>query len=174
MAEARPLSFDPILEARRQWNEHGWGAAAEGMAAVTSVIRAQQIFLGRIDRVLRPLDLTFARYELLMLLVFSRAGALPLSRIGVRLQVHPTSVTNVVDRLEEQGFIARVPHPTDGRATLAEITPAGRDLALRATAAINSEVFEAPGLSSGEVSALIDVLRNLRRGAGDFDDAPDQ
>ena len=102
------LNFDPITEARRQWCAHGWEEAGDGMAAITSVVRAQQLFLGRIDSVLRPLGLTFARYEVLMLLLFSRRGSLPLNKIGARLQVHPTSVTNAVDRLEEQGLIKRV------------------------------------------------------------------
>ena len=79
---ARPLRLDPIAEARRQWQDHGWVEAADGMAAVTSVFRAQQIYLARIDAVLRPLGLTFARYEVLMLLLFSRAGALPLNKVG--------------------------------------------------------------------------------------------
>ena len=169
MASARPLPFDPILEARRQWAAHGWEDAANGMAAVTSVFRAQQIYLARIDAVLRPLGLTFARYEVLMLLMFSRAGALPLSKVGARLQVHATSVTNAVDRLAEQGLTARVPHPTDGRTTLAEITPAGRRLAQKATDAVNAEVFAAPGLSPAGVSTLIEVLQQLRGTAGDFD-----
>jgi len=134
---AEPLPFDPILEARRQWAAHGWADAADGMAAVTSVIRAQQIYLALIDGVLRPLGLTFARYEVLMLLGFSRAGSLPLNKMGTRLQVHPTSITNAVDRLEGQGLIRRVPHPTDGRTTLAEITDDGRRLALKATEAVN-------------------------------------
>ena len=79
---SRPLDFDPISEASRQWSAHGWGEACEGMAAITSIVRAQQLFLGRIDAVLRPLELTFARYEVLMLLLFSRRGALPLNKIG--------------------------------------------------------------------------------------------
>jgi DNA-binding MarR family transcriptional regulator len=165
---ARPLPFDPILEARRHWQAHGWGPAADGMAAVTSVFRAQQIYLARIDTVLRPLGLTFARYEVLMLLLFSRTGALPLNKVGSRLQVHPTSVTNAVDRLEEQRLIKRVPHPTDGRTTLAEITDAGRLLAEKATTAVNADVFSAPGLDADGVSALVEVLQQLRRDAGDF------
>jgi hypothetical protein len=52
MAPATPLNFDPIEEARRQWNEHGWQEAADGMALVTSVICTQQIYLARIDAVL--------------------------------------------------------------------------------------------------------------------------
>src|SRR5579875_1320244 len=115
---------------------NGWPMAASGMAAITSIFRAQQLFLARIDAVLRPLGLTFARYEVLMLLAFSRRGALPLNKIGARLQVHPTSVTNAVDRLEEHNLIKRVPHDIDRRTTLAEILPAGRDLAQRATVAL--------------------------------------
>jgi DNA-binding MarR family transcriptional regulator len=138
------------------------------MAAITSVVRAQQLFLGRIDAVLRPLQLTFARYEVLMLLVFSRRGSLPLNKIGARLQVHPTSVTNAVDRLEQQGLIKRVPHSSDRRTTLAEVLPSGRDLALKATKALNEEVFSRPGLAPEDLGRLFDVLQRLRLGAGDF------
>lgn len=167
---ARPLGFDPILEARRQWAAHGWADAAEGMAAITSVFRAQQIFLASIDRELRPLGLTFSRYEVLMLLAFSRDGALPLNKVGARLQVHPTSVTNAVDRLEAGDLIRRVPHATDRRTTLAEIQPAGREVAAQATAVVNAAVFAAPGMSERDAASLIAVLRRLRRQAGDFDD----
>jgi DNA-binding MarR family transcriptional regulator len=163
-----PLPFDPIAEAHRRWVEHGWADAADGMAAVTSIVRAQQILLGRIDEQLRPLELTFARYELLMLLHFSREGRLPLNVIGTRLQVHPTSVTSAVDRLERQGFVRRSPHPTDGRTTLAELTDHGRERALEATARLNATVFAAPGLAAHEVERLVAVLRVLRSTAGDF------
>jgi DNA-binding MarR family transcriptional regulator len=139
------------------------------MAAVTSIFRAQQIFLGQIDSQLRPLGLTFARYEVLMLLLFSRKGSLPLNKVGARLQVHPTSVTNAVDRLEAEGLLRRVPHPTDRRTTLARIQPKGRALAEQATKVINASVFSAPGLSEADVATLIDVLGRLRRDAGDFD-----
>src|SRR4051812_35846544 len=120
------LSIDPIAEARRQWEAHGWGDAAPGMALVTSVMRVQQLLAGQVDAVLRPHDLTLARYEVLMLLTFSRTGALPLGKIGERLQVHPASVTNAVDRLEAQRLVKRAPPPTDRRATLATLTPRGR------------------------------------------------
>ena len=117
---------------------------------------------------LRPHDLTFARYELLMLLSFTRTGALPLSRIGARLQVHPTSITNAVDRCEAQGLVRRVPHPSDRRATLAELTPAGRELALKATESLNREVFADLGLDDGELRTLFALLEKMRRAAGDF------
>jgi DNA-binding MarR family transcriptional regulator len=162
------LPFDPIEEARRQWAAHGWDDAADGMAAVTSVMRAEQVFLSRVDEALKPFNLTFARYEALMLLSFSRRGSLPLSKIGQRLQVHPTSVTNTIDRLEAQGFVRRAPHPTDRRTTLAEITDAGRSVAERATKAVNDGVFIATGLSPSDLSDVFRLLRKLRRAAGDF------
>ncbi|MFZ0160149.1 MAG: MarR family transcriptional regulator [Kineosporiaceae bacterium] len=165
---SRSLPFDPVVEAREHWEKAGWAEAAPGMAAVTSLMRAQQILLARVEEVLRPHRLTFARYEVLMLLSFSRSGALPLSRLGERLQVHPASVTNVVDRLVAQGLVVRVPHPSDRRATLAELTEAGRALALAATADLNAVVFAAPGLDPGGVDRLVEVLTDLRRGAGDF------
>lgn len=163
-----PLPFDPVAEAHRQWVQHGWADAADGMAAVTSIVRAQQILLARIDEQLRDLDLTFARYELLVLLHFSREGRLPLNVVGSRLQVHPTSVTSAVDRLERQGFVRRSPHPTDRRTKLAEITDAGRERALAATERLNATVFAEPGLDRTEIGQLVDVLRALRHRAGDF------
>ena len=163
-----PLPFDPVDEARRHWAGHGWGEAAEGMAAVTSIMRAQAIVLARVEAVLRPLGLTFARYEVLMLLLFSSRGSLPLSRIGERLQVHPASVTNAVDRLEATGLVERTPHPTDRRTTLAALTPSGRDLATKATEALNAEVFSRPGLDGADLRTLVDVLATMRHAAGDF------
>lgn len=168
MGSGEPLAFDPIEEARRQWDAHGWSDASPGMAMVTSIMRVQQLLIGRVDRVLRDLDLTFARYEVLMLLVFSRRGSLPLGKIGARLQVHPASVTNVVNRLEADGLVRRVPHPSDGRTTLADITPAGRRLALRATGALNTAVFEQIALSPRQLDQLFDLLRRLRVDEGDF------
>ncbi len=141
------------------------------MAAVTSVIRAHQIYMARVESRLRPLGLSFARYELLMVLTFSRQGALPLNKLGARLQVHPTSVTNAVDRLEDQGLIARVAHPTDRRTTLARITPAGRALAGEATAVLNEAVFSDPGLDPAQVEQLVAILTGLRRSSGDFEDS---
>ena len=169
MSDPTPrLAADPIAEAHRLWVEHGWEDAADGMAAITSLMRAHQIALSRAEALLKPFDITFARYEALMLLHFSRRQSLPMSVLGSRLQVHQTSVTNAVDRLEAAGLVARAPHPTDRRATLVELTPAGLALAEEATAALNDQVFADPGLSPSSVSSLVSVLRRMRRDAGDF------
>ena len=163
------LPFDPIAEAMRQWQRHGWTDAARGMGAVTSVIRAQQILAGRAEAVVRPFGLTFARYEVLMLLLFSRRGEMPLGKIGERLQVGAASVTNAIDRLERDRMVRRRVNPDDGRGVLAAITTRGRTLAQEVTGALNEGVFTTVELSAADADALFALLGDLRRRAGDFD-----
>ncbi len=168
MARRDPLSFDPIAEAVRNWRGAGWADAAPGVALVTSIMRTHQILLSRVDATLTPFGLTFSRFELLMLLDFSRTGRLPLGRIGARLQVHPASVTNAIDRLEAAGLVERVAHPTDGRTTLAAITAEGRRVVHEAVEALNREVFVSVGLEDDASAAVVATLSVLRRNAGDF------
>lgn len=139
------------------------------MAAVTSVMRVQQILLAQLNAVLRDHRLTFPRYEALMLLSFTRDGALPLGKLGERLQVHRTSVTNIVDKLEQDGFVRRVPHESDRRATLAEITAQGREVAQVATLDMNAAAFSLEALGADEQEQLTTLLEAVRRGAGDFE-----
>jgi len=161
------LPFDPIAAARDNWAAHGW-RAPDLMAAATSVVRIHQLLLRRCDDALRDLDLTFARYEVLVLLTFSRTGQLPMGKVGERLQVSPASVTNAIDRLEGSGFVERREHPSDGRAVLAAITPAGRTVVDRATAALTSIDFGLDGLDDERARAVFDLLRPVRATAGDF------
>jgi DNA-binding MarR family transcriptional regulator len=160
------LPFDPIERAAERW-EDTWGPAS-AMRVATSIMRAQQILLGRYDELLKPRGLTFARYEVLVLLRFSRYGALPLGRIGERLMVHPTSVTNSIDRLEKASFVERRPNPRDGRGTLAAITETGRAVVEVATKDLMDADFGLGAVSEPDRRAAVSALRNLRVDAGDF------
>jgi DNA-binding MarR family transcriptional regulator len=162
------LPFDPIDRAAQIWQRRFGDARA--MAAVTSIMRAQQILIAELDALLRPHGLTFARYEALVLLNFSRTGALPLRLIGERLMVHPTSVTNIINRLEAQGLVARRPNPADGRGTLAEITAEGQAVTGRATADLMGASFCMRGYDGAELEEMFRMLRGLRVSAGDFTD----
>jgi DNA-binding MarR family transcriptional regulator len=166
---ARRLPFDPIAEAGRLWEAHWGPEAVPAMKAVTSIMRAQQILLGRLNELLKPLELTFPRYEALMLLYYSRRGSLPLGIMGERLQVHRASVTNVIDRLEAQGLVRRVPHSSDRRAVLAELTPEGRRAAEEATARLNAELFGLEALGAKQLEGVFAYLRPLRVDADDFE-----
>lgn len=138
------------------------------MATATSVMRAQQLVLSAVDGALRPFGLTFARYEALVLLSFTSRGELPLGKMGQRLMIHPTSVTNIVDRLAEDALIERAPHPTDRRTTLARITPEGKALVAKATASVNAVRFGVGMLGDGEMEELIRLVHAMRRSVGDF------
>lgn len=138
------------------------------MMAVTSVMRVQQIWLAALNDALAPFGLTFARYEALMLLYLSQAGSLPLGKIGARLQVHPTSVTNLIDGLEQTELVERLRHPSDRRTTLARITALGRQRAEEATAQLHAIRFGTPPLPQSDLVSITEILRLVRVAAGDF------
>jgi DNA-binding MarR family transcriptional regulator len=163
-----PLPFDPIAEAAHQWEAHWAGAARESMVAVTSIMRAQQILLARLNDLLADLDLTFPRYEALMLLYYSRRNQLPLGKISDRLQVHRASVTNVIDKLVDSGYVERTTDDNDRRAVLARITTAGQLTAARATQRVNDAAFGMEPLTPEVCKQIAQLLEPLRRGAGDF------
>jgi DNA-binding MarR family transcriptional regulator len=164
------LPFDPIAEAHRRWQEN-WPEQADRMAAVTSVMRVQQMLLGEIEKVLRPFGLTFASFEALRLLAFTRHGELPMGKIGERLMVHPASVTNTVDRLEARGLVRRRPAAEDRRRILAEITDPGRELVESATGALNQADFALAGTDEQTAVEITALLRAIRLTGGDFDAA---
>jgi DNA-binding MarR family transcriptional regulator len=160
------LGFDPIGRAAQIWAERF--GSADAMAAATSVMRVQQLLLAQFDRICRPHGLTFARYEALVLLTFSRTGALPMAKIGERLMVHPTSVTNTVKRLEAAGFVTREPNPRDGRGTLARVTEQGREVVDKITGELMAADFGLGALDERERDLLVNLLRSIRVSAGDF------
>jgi DNA-binding MarR family transcriptional regulator len=152
---------DPLSEARRHWTERWGPEPARPMHAVTAVMRAQQVLLARLNELLRPFGLTFARYEALMLLSFTRTGALPIGKIGDRLQVHRTSATSIVQRLEAAGLVAREPSERDARATLARITGEGRRVAAEATTVLNEALFCLDELTEAEQEQVGALLSRL-------------
>lgn len=167
MPKPLSLAFDPIARADELWQRR-WGSVPS-MGAITSIMRAHQILLGQVDAAVKPYGLTFARYEALVLLTFSQAGELPMSKIGERLMVHPTSVTNTVDRLVRSGLVDKRPNPKDGRGTLAAITAKGREVVEEATRDLMAMDFGLGAYDPEECGEIFAMLRPLRIAAGDFD-----
>ena len=161
----RPLNYDPVEASRQLWIDQGWSDAAAGMAAVVSVMRADQILMEQATEILRPLGLTFARYQVLGMLRWT--GPLTLGKVGERLWITPATVTNAIDRLEAAGLCRRVDHPEDARATLAEITVKGRKLFDRAVEELNVKLFSSVALAPDELEQLVRLVRKIRAGAGD-------
>ena len=161
-------SDDPVQEAADQWAAHGWDGG-EPFKAALSIVRVEKLIREVLTAVLRPLDLTPARHELLALLYFSRHGEMPMGRISQRLMVHPKSITTTVDGLERMGLVQRVPHPTDRRAIFARITDAGRERVVVSTEQLAASGFALDGLSEGEARTLFELLAKVRRERGDFE-----
>jgi DNA-binding MarR family transcriptional regulator len=158
--------YDPVEASRERWMQQGWTDTAAGMAAVVSVMRAEQIFLNRATTILRPLGLTFARYQVLGMLRW--AGPMTLGAIGHRLWITPGTVTSAIDRLEAAGLCRRVSHPTDARATLGEITAKGRRLFDRAVEKLNADLFGTVGLAVEELDLLVALIGKIRAAEGDL------
>jgi DNA-binding MarR family transcriptional regulator len=81
--------------------------------------------------------------------------------------VHPTTVTLVIDQLDERALVTRAPHPTDRRAVLAALTAKGRDLVTRASADLTAVQFGLTGVNESLAQRLTAVLGQIRVKMGD-------
>jgi DNA-binding MarR family transcriptional regulator len=162
----RPLNYDPVEASRQRWIEQGWSESAAGMAGVVSIMRAEQILLAEATTILRPLGLTFARYQVLGMLRWT--GPLTLGKLGDRLWITPATVTSSIDRLEAAGLCRRLSHPDDARSTLAEITPKGIRVFDKAVEELNVKLFGSVALSGEELDQLVRLIGKIRAGAGDI------
>lgn len=165
-----PGPADPVEEFVEDWRAAGWGEELP-MAAIASIMRAERVLLNRNEATLRSFDLTFPHYKLLVSLLFRPGNAVPMSHLSELLMVHPTSVTNTVDRLEGRGLVRRVRHPRDRRALVVELTDDGRYTARRVVKALVDDGFGVRGLTDVELRSLVALLRKVRVGAGEFTDS---
>jgi DNA-binding MarR family transcriptional regulator len=161
--------FDVVEASRRVWLERWDESAASGMAVFTAILRSYQLLDDQVKAVMRRHGLTFARYEILTWLATDPESSLTLSWISKTLRIPPATVTDLIDRLEADGLVRRVAHPSDARTTLAEITPKGRRLADSATRDLNAHVYEQIGLSEPQRSQLLRLLVDLRVHGDEFD-----
>lgn len=97
------------------------------MHAWQSFVRVKAEVRRIMHRDLHERGLTGSQLDILRVLANSDGGV-QLSDISQQLYVTSGNVTGLIDRLEEAGHLARIPHPEDRRVTLAVLTRAGRDL----------------------------------------------
>jgi DNA-binding MarR family transcriptional regulator len=159
--------IDPIRVADKHWRAHGWDTGEHFVAAL-SVYRTDELIRLFDVVALRPHRLTRSRHEALAVLFFSRNGEMPLVTLSERLFVHPTSVTSTVDSLERLGFVNRVAHPTDRRATLARITTAGRRAMEQSCSMMADGNCGLAALDERQAVRLFNLLAKVRADAGDI------
>jgi len=157
---------DSVAWMRMRWEETGAPAPAQ-FAALASVLRATAIMTEEVDRVLKEESLTRTGYLVMITLQMSEGSARPLGQLSKRLLVHPTTVTMVIDQLENAGLVERRPHPTDRRTVLAVLTEAGHQAASKASAALAAVGFGMPNIDDATADRITDDLRLVRRALGD-------
>ena len=157
-----------VVRAEQNWVDRGWADAAPGMALVLELAQVHHVLIERIQEILRPFDITFARFEVLRALSFRPAGRDTISALGDCLQVHSTSVSSAVDLLEKQGLARRVEHDRDRRRVYVVITAQGKARVDEATAVLTERLFADLGLSKRQMVQLWAVLRSFRLNSGDF------
>ena len=109
--------------------------------------------------------------------MFATAAAITTSRVGfqrptrhnaaIASSAAPKSVTNLVDRLEAQGLVTRTVDDADRRRVLASLTPQGKRVLKRATAALTDIDFAVGNLDPADQEKAYDLLRGLR--SADFE-----
>jgi DNA-binding MarR family transcriptional regulator len=164
-------STDPLEWVSSHWPEEELGEPA-GMLALTSVLRLREVILGALGRELEQVGLTSTDYLLLMTIKLSNDGSRPLSQIARAMMVHPTTVTQAVDRLEKIGLVKRRPHPTDRRTTLATLTKKGGRSCVAATALLREAGFGMPGVTTAQFNNLVRIITPIRSASGDVQPAP--
>jgi len=93
--------------------------------ATLTLLRASAKLQNKISEDMARYGLSMPRFDVLMLLKHAPAQRLALSEIGEHLRVSPANVTKLVDALERDALVARTPHQSDRRITLAELTDHG-------------------------------------------------
>ena len=132
--------------------------------ALLNVVLTGTLLAKEGDRLLRPLGLTDAQLNILMLLKYqSDGGKLNQTRLGRMLLVNRANVTGLVDRMEQAGWVERTPDAEDRRVKQVRLTAAGRRVLERAGKVYFARVEEVMGvLSSNEHRALCRMLERVR------------
>ena len=158
---------DPVEWTRQHWAE-GDLPSPDHFAAMASLLRTHQAMVAEMDRRLKPHGMSRTAYLLMATLLISRDHTRPLGQLSRHLMVHPTTVTLVIDQLENRGLVSRRPHPTDRRTVLAALTDAGRDAVNKASVDLAAIQFGLPGVSESLAQRTTGVLRQIRTKVGDL------
>jgi DNA-binding MarR family transcriptional regulator len=158
---------DPVDWARHFWRRQGLGDSEDAFLAMSSLMRMHKLMTDALETQLRTHELNVIDYMLLMTLYLSETGTRLISQLARSLLIHATTATLATDRLESRELVARNRHPTDRRATLVSLTPAGRALATQVTADLSQINFGLPGSSLEDQRTVVAVLSRLRLAAGD-------
>lgn len=131
------------------------------VATLEALVRSGRLTEARLDAVLDVAGLSVAKWWALRHL--SRSGVpLPLSKLAALLDCARSNATQLVDRLEAEGLVRRIPDPEDRRGVLAEMTDEGHDRYRKGLEALSRVEHTLERLySPRERSQLVRLLERL-------------
>jgi DNA-binding MarR family transcriptional regulator len=157
---------DPVEFAREHWAASDQPGVAY-FTAMAAMMRTHQLMVTELDRALKPHGLSRTAFLLMATLLMSRQHTRPLGQLSKHLMVHPTTITLVIDQLDERKLVTRAPHSTDRRTVLATLTTEGRELVAKASADLAAAQFGLSGVSEPLSRRLTSVLAQVRTRMGD-------
>jgi DNA-binding MarR family transcriptional regulator len=138
------------------------GARRLATETIVNLLRAESLVSAELNRKLRPHGLSIATFNVLMILEGAETSLCPW-QIGERLLVTRGTVTGLLDSLEKQGLIRRVPNPEDRRSLQVELTAKARKLLGGLCGEhFSNEVEMTEGLSAREQETLVKLLWKLQ------------
>jgi DNA-binding MarR family transcriptional regulator len=155
-----PSPVDVMIE---RWKRERPDLDASSLQIIARVTRLARAIDEDAAAALREFNLSEVEFQLL-----AAIRTAPDCRAAPRTLLQPLMVTsggltNRIDRLEEAGWIVRAPNPDDRRGVFLELTPSGRELVDRVTAAYlrNQRELLREALTDGERTRLAPLLRKL-------------
>ena len=133
--------------------------------AALNLFRANNLLSRAITKHLSQFGLTISQHSVLALLRANGEQGLALSEVGELLSLSSPNITNVVDRLEEKGWVRRTLHGRDRRVKIIQLTEQGEELEGRVFELHGTRLEEMLGahLNEKDQQELIRLLRLLRQ-----------
>jgi DNA-binding MarR family transcriptional regulator len=148
--------FDPLI--RRGLAEFGKGTPTVAIEALTAVRLLAKQMHDQFQQWTEGHGLSESRFRVLVTIYHSPARRLPLGAIAESLNVVPRTVTDLVDVLERDGLVTRVPDAADRRSILAVLTDEGLE---RIAAIRRSALREQAAMTRGMTDNQLADLRHL-------------
>jgi DNA-binding MarR family transcriptional regulator len=137
-------------------------AEASGSSGVIAMLQATAVLQGRVESALESVGLTGPKYMTLEQLIRA-GGSLSLSALADCRKCVRSNITQLVDRLEDDGLVERVNNPDDRRAIRARITDLGHERFSAAAAAIQAVQEElASKLTADQRAGFVNALMALQ------------